>query len=72
MTPETEKLLEDIRRRLFESEEFRVNRELIQVVQPNSGKPDDLDSLLERIDRFAHAMQQWADSFNESRTRFAE
>ena len=64
MTPETEQLLEDTRRRLFESEEFRVNRELIQWVQPNSGDTDDLDSLLDRADLFAPAMQQWADSFN--------
>ena len=68
MKPEIEKLLEDTRQRLFESDEFRVNRELVQRVQPNSGESDELDVLLDRIDRFAPAMQQWANSFNESQT----
>ena len=72
MTSETKKLHEDTRRRLFDSDEFRVNRELIQWVQPNAGKPDDLDTLLDRIDRFAPAMQRWANSFNETQTQIAE
>jgi hypothetical protein len=72
MNPATEKLLEDTRQRLFESDDFRVNRELVQWVQPNTGDPDDLDTLLDRIDRFAPAMQQWANSFNGPQTQVSE
>jgi hypothetical protein len=72
MKPETEKLLEDTQKRLFGSDEFRVNRELIQGVQPNSGQSDDLDTLLDRINRFAPAMQRWANSFNEPQTQITE
>ena len=72
MKPETEKLLEDTRRRLFESDEFRINRELVQWVQPDQGQPDDLDTLLDRIDRYVPAMQRWANSFNETQTQITE
>ena len=72
MRPETEQLLEDTQKRLFESDEFRVNRELIQGVQPNSRQPDDLDTLLDRTDRFAPAMQRWANSFNKPQTQITE
>jgi hypothetical protein len=72
MKPETQKLLEETKQRLFESDEFAVSRNLIQWVQTNSGKPDDLDTLLDRIDRFTPAMQQWADSFDEPQKNIAE
>ena len=72
MKPETERLLEATRQRLFESDEFRVNRELVQWIQPNAGESDDLDTLLDRIDRFAPAMQQWANSFNEPQSKITE
>ena len=64
--PATKTLLEDTRRRLFESDEFRVSRNLIQWTQQNSGKQENLDTLLARIDNFAPAMQQWAESFDET------
>jgi len=64
MKPETEHLLTDTKRRLFESDEFRVSRNLIRWTQRNSDKPEELDVLLDRIDRFAPAMRQWADSFD--------
>lgn len=72
MKPETTQLLEETKRRLFESDEFKASRELIQWVQLNSGDPDDLDTLLDRIDRFAPSMQRWADSFNEPQEKIAE
>jgi hypothetical protein len=72
MKPETEKLFEDTRQRLFESDEFRASRELIQWVQTNAGNPDDLDTLLDRVDRFAPIMQQWANSFNILQARVTE
>ena len=65
MKPETQKLLEETKQRLFESDEFVASRDPIQWVQTNSGEPDDLDTLLDRIHRFAPAMQQWADLFNK-------
>jgi len=64
MRPETEKLFEETRRRLFESDEFRVPRDLLQWAPSNSGEPQDLDVLLDRVDRFAPAMRKWADSFD--------
>ena len=72
MNSETEKILEETKQRLFESDEFKVSREHIKWVQPNSGEPDKLDVLLERIDRFAPSMQQWADSFNDSQEQIQE
>jgi hypothetical protein len=65
MKPETKKLLEETKQRLFESDEFKVSREHVQWVQPNFGEPDNLDTLLNRIEQFAPSMQRWADSFNE-------
>ena len=65
MKQETQKILEETKQRLFKSDEFKVSREHIQWVQPNSGEPDELDTLLDRIDQFAPSMQRWADSFNE-------
>ena len=53
MSTDTKKLHEDTRQRLFEFDEFRVSRELVQWVQPNSGEPDDLEVLLDRVDSFA-------------------
>ena len=64
MKPETEKLFEDTRRRLFESDEFRISRDLIQWAPHNTGDIEDLDVLLDRVDQFAPMMKQWADSFN--------
>ena len=72
MKPETSQLLDDTRRRLFESDEFRVSRELVQWVETNSGEPDDVDEILDRIERFAPAMQQWADSFNGSHRKITD
>jgi hypothetical protein len=72
MKPETKQLLEETKKRLFESDEFRLSRDLIQWVQPNAGEPDDLDTLLDRIDQFAPSMQRWADSFNDSRATITE
>ena len=63
MKPETQKLLEETKQRLFESDEFA--RDIIRRNQATSGKPDNLDMLLDRVDRFAPAMQRWADSFDE-------
>ena len=64
--PATQQLLEDTRRRLFEADEFQISRNLIQWTQQNSGKIENLDTLLERIDNFAPAMQQWAESFDKT------
>jgi hypothetical protein len=64
MQPELEKLLEDTKQRLFHSDEFRVSRDLIRRTQGNAGQTEELDVLLERIDRFAPAMKQWADSLD--------
>jgi len=72
MRPETSQLLDDTQRRLFESDEFRVSRELVQWVETNSGELDDVDEILDRIERFAPAMQQWADSFNSSHKKITD
>ena len=72
MKPETQKLLEKTKQRLFESDEFSASRDLIQWVQTNSGEPDDLDTLFERIDRFAPAVQRWADSFDTPQAKMTE
>ena len=64
--PEAQKLLEETKQRLFESDEFVVSRNLIQGDQTNSCQPDDLDTLLDRIDRFAPAMRQGVDPFVDS------
>ena len=72
MQKKTEKLLEATKQRLFQSDEFRVSRDLIRWTQRNSDKPEELDVLLERIDRFAPAMRQWADSFDETQPENAE
>jgi hypothetical protein len=72
MNTEIEQLLEDTKQRLFQSDEFRVSRDLIQWTQRNSGKQEDLEVLLELIDRFTPAMRQWADSFDEAQPETIE
>ena len=73
MKHETERLLEETKRRLFESDEFLVNREMYTCAQP-SHTTLDLDTLLERVDNFAPSARLWADSFDweASNARFAE
>ena len=72
MKPETAQLLEKTRQQLFESEEFRASRDLIRWTIPNSGEPEDLDVLLDRVERYAPAMKQWVDSFDNPPTNNTE
>jgi hypothetical protein len=72
MKPETEQLLEKTRQKLFDSEEFQASRDLIRWTIPNSGEPDDLDILLDRVERYTPTMKQWVDSFDNPVTQNAE
>ena len=72
MKPETAKLLEETRRRLFETDEFQASRDLIQWTQPNSGEPENLDVLLDRVEQYAPAVKQWANSFDNLATDSVE
>jgi hypothetical protein len=64
MTSATEKRIQETEQELFESEEFRPVRELLCWTPPNHGESEDLEVLLERIEKFAPDAAQWIDSFN--------
>ncbi|GHT10543.1 hypothetical protein FACS1894170_02810 [Planctomycetales bacterium] len=66
MKAETEKLLAETKERLFVSDEFSAVRKIISWTPPNSGEVEDLDVMLDRIDRFAPGMQEWLDSMEDS------
>ena len=64
MKPETQKLLEETRQTLDEfADFFATSRNPVHCDQTDSGEPDDLDTLFDRIDEFAPAMQRWADQW---------
>jgi len=51
---------------------FATSRNPVHCDQTDSGEPDDLDTLLDRIDEFAPAMQRWVESFDEPQEKITK
>ncbi|GHT45804.1 hypothetical protein FACS189454_05890 [Planctomycetales bacterium] len=61
MKAETEKLLNETIQDLFHSDRFKPIRDVMNLEIPNRDKVEDLDVLLDRVDKFAPGMQAFAD-----------
>lgn len=65
MNSQSQQVLDDTERMLFESREFQVSRDLITQTVQNSGTSDDIETLLSRVHVLAPAMNAWINSIED-------
>ena len=63
MKPETAKMLKELEYELFESEEHASTRAILNVAPQNDGELENVDTILDRVEEYAPAMQQLVNYF---------
>ena len=63
MRPETAERLEKMRHEFFETDEYASVRAVLFSAPKNDDEREDLDTVLDRIDKFAPDMHKFIDSF---------
>ena len=62
MKPSTAKMLKDLEHEIFASDECESVRAILNAAPQNSGEPEDIDMVLDRVDKYAPAMHRFIDS----------
>ena len=63
MKPATAKMLKELEYELFESEEHASTRAILNAAPQNDGALEGIDTILDRIEEHAPAMQQIVNHF---------